>query len=220
MSDPARLATFTRLREQHDARSVHAGQRVDGGVLPMGIGEIDALIGGGLPLGAVTEIVCPAPGCGGELLLLHLLVLARQARRRVALVDGFDDFDPASCPDDLLRHVVWMRCAGVAQAMQAVDIVARDANFGLVVLDLKRAPLRELQRVPGTTWYRLQRALEHSEPVLLVETPRATVPSAQLRLSLPQRFSLTALASERTTLIAQLAPVVERQRMQRAAMAG
>ena len=52
-----------------------------GRVLPTGIAALDAATGG-LPLGAVTEIVCQAPSCGGQLLLGHLLLKAADIARR------------------------------------------------------------------------------------------------------------------------------------------
>ena len=57
-------------------------------------------------------------------------------------------------------------------ALQAADLVARDANLGLVMLDLRRAPDADLRRIPGPQWYRLQRAVEPTDLALVVETPR------------------------------------------------
>lgn len=181
--------------------------------LATGLTALDEPLGGGLPQGAITELICAAPSCGGQLLLAHLLSAARQARQRVALIDACDAFDPTSHEPELYRHLVWVRCAGVPAAMQAVDLVARDANFGLVVLDLKHADARELRRTPATTWYRLQRAVEPAALVLLVITTRPTVPSAQLRLELTQSLTAAAFARERAELTAQLTPVVQRSRL-------
>ena len=61
---------------------------------------------------------------------------------------------------------------------------------GLVLLDLRHAPLRELRRVPSTSWYRLQRAVEPADLALVVATPTACVPSAQLRFELEQAATL------------------------------
>ncbi len=214
MSSADRFATFARLRGELDVRVAHPERAgVERQVLATGLPAFDEAMDGGLPQGAVTELVCAAPSCGGQLLFAHLLAAAREARQRVALIDACDAFDPTSHDPDLYRHLVWVRCADVPAALQATDLVVRDANFGLVVLDLKHADPRELRRTPSTLWYRLQRAVAPSTLVLLVITARPTVPSAHLRLALAQSFTTAAFARERAELVAQLAPVVQRSRM-------
>lgn len=209
-----RQAAFARLREQLDVRVAHPERAgAERQFLATGLATIDEPLGGGLPQGAITELICAAPSCGGQLLFAHLLAAARAARQRVALIDACDAFDPTSHEPDLYRHLVWARCASVPAAMQAADIIARDANFGLVVLDLKCADARELRRTPATAWYRLQRAVEPAALVLLVITTRPTVPSAQLRLELTQSFTVAAFMRERAELAAQLAPAVQRSRL-------
>ena len=186
--------------------------RPTGRVLPTGIPGIDEAAGG-LPLSAITEIVCAAPSCGGHLLLGQLLAATRGTRTRVGLIDSTDSFDPGSFEEDLLAHLVWVRCAGTTSALSATDLLARDANLGLVMLDLRRAPEMDLRRTPATQWYRLQRAVEPTDLALVVETPRACVPSAQLRFQLARAFPADALQHERATLATELAPSLQRQRV-------
>jgi hypothetical protein len=186
--------------------------RTIGRVLPIDIPGIDDATGG-LPLSTITEIVCAAPSCGGHLLLGQLLAATRATRTRVALIDSTDSFDPGSFDDDLLVHLVWVRCSGTAAALHAADLLARDANLGLVVLDLRRAPETELRRTPATQWYRLQRAVEPTDLALVVETPRASVPSAQVRFQLSASHAPDALDRERAHLTAELAPTLQRQRV-------
>jgi hypothetical protein len=193
--------------------------RTPGRVLPTGIPALDNATGG-LPLAAVTEIVCGVPSCGGHLLLEQLLAVTRRARQRVALIDSADSFDPSSCPEDLLAHLIWVRCTSTTIALQAADLLARDANLGLVVLDLKRAPAADLRRIPGPQWYRLQRAVEPTDLAFVVETPRASVPSAQVRFELRASHAFTALERERPSLALELEPAVSRQRLQPAVAAG
>lgn len=201
--------------------------RIAGRVFPTGLPALDEAAGG-LPLGAVTEIVCAAPSCGGQLLLTQLLATTRAARQRVALIDGSDSFDPASHSPDLLAHLVWVRCnpaissaktSATADALQAADLLTRDANFALIVLDLRRATDSELRRTPATQWYRLQRTVEPTDLSLVVITPRATVPSAQLRFMLNASHSAVGLELERPALATALAPVLQRQRLHVAAIA-
>ena len=190
--------------------------RNDTAVLPTGVPAIDAPLGG-LPCGALTEIVCAAPSCGSQLMLGELLRATRHERGRMALIDAHDSFDPHSWPEDWLRHLVWVRCRDTAMALHAADIVARDANFQLVAIDLRRAPAAELRRTPAPFWYRLQRSAEPADLALVVLTPHATVPSARLRLQLDQSHGISALDENRPALARALVPAVQRQRLRASA---
>jgi hypothetical protein len=193
-----------------------AAPRTVGQILRTGLPALDEVVGG-LPQAAVTEIVCATASCGGHLLLAQLLAITRTARQRVALVDANDSFDPDSYPPDLLAHLLWVRCPAVAAALSAADLLTRDANLGLVVLDLRHAGESELRRTPSTFWYRLQRAVESTDLALVIETARPMIPSAQLRLRLATPHSFNAVDRERPALIAELTPAVQRQRLAAAA---
>ena len=211
MSAPEKLAALRRLLAASAAPAPDAGR-----VLPPGLSGIDDATGG-LPLGAVTEIVCAAPSCGGNLLLGRLLAATRARRERIALVDAGDCFDPESFPADLLAHLVWVRCPGpVSRALQAADLLARDANLALAVVDLRLSSTAELRRTPGPQWYRLQRAVEPAELALIIETPFAVVPCARVRLELAVPHDATALDRARPELAASLSPVLQRHRLRAA----
>ncbi len=210
MAAPAQLAALRQLL----AERFPSATRPAGRVLPTGLPAWDEAAGGGLPLGALTEVVCTAPSCGGHLLLGHLLEVTRTRRLRLALVDTTDNFDPPSFPPDHLAHLVWIRGSGdVPAALSATDLLARDANLGLVFLDLRHAPLAALRRTPSTLWYRLQRAVEGTDLALVIQTPRAFVASAQLRFELTQPFAVEVLEQERAELAHKVAPVLARQRL-------
>lgn len=179
--------------------------------LPTGLKTFDDPTGGGLPLAALTELVA-APSCGSQLLLGQLLAATRARRQRAALVDPLDHFDPESHPPTHLEHLVWARGGDVPTALTVTDLLARDANLGLVMLDLRNAALRDLRRVPAPLWYRLQRAVEDTELALLVITPRPLVPSAALRLELTTPHPLAALAQDRPDLLPHLIPHLARHR--------
>lgn len=202
---------FAELRRQLAER--FPAPRAGGRFLRTGLRAIDEATGG-LPIAAVTEMVGAAPSSGGQLLLAQLLDVTRLARQRVALIDSHDSFDPGSFETDRLSHLVWVRCTGTTQALSAADLIARDANFGLVLLDLRRAPEAELRRIPGPQWYRLQRAVEPTDLALVVVTPRASVPSAQVRFTLEMPFHFAALTHERRALGSVLVPALQRQRLQ------
>lgn len=190
--------------------------RISGRVLPTGLHSLDDAAGG-LPLGALTEIVCAAPSCGSCLLLASLLHCTRTARVRLALVDSADSFDPASFPPDLLAHLLWVRGKSATpsstdDALASADLLARDANLGVVVLDLRCEPAASLRRTPSTTWYRLQRAIEPTDLALVVLSPSATVPCAQLRFVLNTSHTSDALELERPSLTNALTPTLQRRR--------
>src|SRR3954464_12085479 len=121
MAAPERLTALRHLL----AERFPTATRPPGRVLRTGLRAVDEATGG-LPLSAVTEIVCAAPSCGGHLLLGQLLALTRTSRTRVALVDGTDSFDPCSFSEDLLAHLLWVRCTKTSEALSAVDLLARD----------------------------------------------------------------------------------------------
>lgn len=182
-------------------------------VLTTGLTALDEVTGG-IPLGAITEVVCAAPSCGGHLLFARLLAVTRAARNRVALIDSSDSFDPTSYPEDALPHLLWVRAHHVEEALQAADLLTRDANLGLVLLDLRSESETALRRIPAAQWYRLQRAVEPSGLALVVETPRPTVASALLRIELNRSHPLSALGVEQRVLSGLLSPAVQRQRIQ------
>jgi hypothetical protein len=140
--------------------------------LPTGVAAIDEAGDGGLPLGGITEVVALAPSTGGQLLIARLLATTRERRMRVALVDALDAFDPQSHEPPLLQHLVWVRCRTLDEAMHATDILVRDANLALVMVDLRGVAGRALRGVPATTWYRLQRALERTDMAMVVFTAK------------------------------------------------
>ena len=207
---PASPEQLAQLRRQL-AERFPTTPRTVGRVRPTGIPAVDQATGG-LPLGAVSEIVCAAPSCGGHLFLAQLLDVTRRASQRVALIDSTDSFDPGSFAADQFAHLLWVRCLNTTIALQAADLLARDANLGLVVLDLRRAPESDLRRIPGPQWYRLQRAVEPTDLALVVETPRASVPSAQVRFTLNTSHDFRTLESERPRLATELAATLQRQR--------
>lgn len=209
MSDStSRLSSLRQLLAERYPQAMRGERRARA----TGVPAIDEAAGG-VPGGAVTEVVCAAPSCGGQLLLGELLRTTRRECGRMALIDAQDSFDPPSWPEDWLRHLVWVRCRDTAMALQVADIVSRDANFQLVALDLRGAPLAELRRTPAPFWYRLQRAVEPTDVALVVFTPRAVVPSAGLRLQLENAHGLGTMETARPELAAALAPVVQRQRL-------
>lgn len=122
-------------------------------------------------------------------MLLHLLEAARRERGFAALVDGANAFDPQTAPPALLEHLLWVRCVSVEQALRAADVLLRDENLGMVLVDLRDCDGWALKRTRSTVWYRLQRLAGRWEGVLAVLTPRPMIPSAQIRVAFAGRLS-------------------------------
>ena len=87
-------------------------------VAPTGIQAVDELLEGGLPLGAITEVV--GPECSGRTsFALSFLARITQAEKVCAWIDVSDTLDPESAAAvgvDLSRFL-WVRC-GVQTASQ------------------------------------------------------------------------------------------------------
>ncbi len=161
--------------------------------LATGLPALDHACGGGLPKSALTELTTPQPS-GGAASLIHLLLAnAQRERSFVALVDGRDSFDPASAGAARLRHLLWVRCTKTMDAVKAADLLLRDGNFPIVVLDLVLNAADELRKIPQTSWYRLQRLVETIPTACLVLTRRSMISSAQLKLVLENRWTLPDL---------------------------
>ncbi|PYX03247.1 MAG: hypothetical protein DMG86_04260 [Acidobacteria bacterium] len=149
-----------------------------------GIHAIDALTGG-LPRGCLTEIF-GAASSGRSSVLLAALAAATQRQEVCALVDVTDAFDPhsAAAARLALDRLLWVRCktslrvralackrkieGPVEQALRVTDLLLQSGGFGLVAIDLSDVPLKMARRIPLTSWFRFQRAVENTPTVLFV----------------------------------------------------
>jgi hypothetical protein len=159
-----------------------APERMVPAALPTGIESIDQGLGGGLPQGAFTELVAPGEGSGSAQFIHSLLRHTASAGRFLTLVDGADSLDIDALEPEALAHLLWVRCRSTAEALQTTDLLLRDRNIALVVLDLKLNPAHELLRIPGTLWYRLSRLMEQHGGTVLVITPQPLVAGAAARI--------------------------------------
>ncbi len=151
---------------------------------------IDSTLGGGLPKGAITEISSPSQSAGSASLITDFVEAAADSGYFIALIDGRDSFDPAPVRRSALRHLLWVRCAEAVEAFKAADLLLRDGNFPVVMLDLVLNTPNEFRRIPSTSWYRLQRLTETSSTAFLVLSRRSLVASAHLKLTLLNNWNL------------------------------
>jgi hypothetical protein len=56
----------------------------------------------------------------------------------------------------------------VEQALRVTDLLLQSGGFGLVAIDLGDVPLKMARRIPLTSWFRFQRAVENTPTVLFV----------------------------------------------------
>ncbi len=176
------------LAEKFPRESLPAGDQ-----LATGLPFFDQALGGGLTKSAITEISPGPERAGSASLIAALLQRAAVERFFLALIDGRDSFDPQSICPVVLRHLLWVRCRRASEAMQAADLLLRDGNFPLVILDLVLNPLAELRKIPSSNWYRLQRLVEPVPTAFLALTPRSMISSAQWKVSLENRWTLPQL---------------------------
>jgi recombination protein RecA len=94
-------------------------------VLPTGIAALDELLVGGLPVGAITEIVGTASS-GRTSMTLAFVASAMRAGQVCAWVDASDAFDPESAAANGidLDRLLWVRCGDVQPGAAAPAVTA------------------------------------------------------------------------------------------------
>jgi hypothetical protein len=172
-----------------------------GGVLPIGQPAFDG-VDGGLRRGAVTELA-GSPGSGGLFIEAMLSTLQRR-QYYAALVDAGSGFDPQGCDPTALRRLLWIMCSDVKQSIRAADLLLRDANLPLVLLDLQLVAPRQLRGIPASTWHRFQRLVEQTSTAFVVLSPRPMVEAAQMRIMINNQWGLDAMRKRRGNLIGQI----------------
>ena len=139
-------------------------------ILPTTIEPLDALLGGGLARGKMTEIA----GRGERYsIVVAALAAATSLGEAAAFIDLGDGFDPqlGEAAGIDLRRMLWVRPATMKQAVMAVEmIVATGIQF--VALDAGLPPLRG-KRAPDAAWVRLARVAESHGCTMLVSAPYA-----------------------------------------------
>jgi hypothetical protein len=144
-----------------------------------GIPEVDRLLDGGLPVGAISEITGPVSS-GRTSLALAFLAGRTQEERVCAWVDAHDAFDSESAAANgvALRQFLWVRCksagptakpwARLDQALHATDLLLQAGGFAAIVLDLGSTAPEHGCRIPLATWFRFRQAADRTRCSLLV----------------------------------------------------
>ncbi len=121
--------------------------------------------------GTINEIVSTDGFQGMTLLISRLLDDERELP--IALVDGQDSFDPESYGNERCGNLLWIRCTETTQLISVTDLLLKDGNLPLVLLDLHLLPQREFSRIPGILWQRFRITARESGSSLVVRVTQA-----------------------------------------------
>ena len=75
------------------------------------------------------------------------------------------------------------------QVLKSTDLILQSGGFGLVALDLAGIPEKFVRRIPLASWFRFQRAVEHTKTALLVVSE---IPCAQICAALVMQLSVAS----------------------------
>ncbi len=139
-------------------------------ILPTTIEPLDALLGGGLARGKMTEIA----GRGTRFsIVIATLAASTSIGETAALIDAGDSFDPqlAEAAGVDLQRLLWVRPHTMKETVTAAEMIGA-TGFQLVIIDIgsRRPPGR---RVPDAAWVRLARVAESHGATILVSAPYA-----------------------------------------------
>jgi recombination protein RecA len=160
-------------------------------VASTGVEAADRILEGGLPVGAISEIVGPASS-GRTSLALSFLAQRTAEGRVCAWVDVEDALDPESAAANgiNLKQLLWVRCrpegpersaprfrrdakAGpvwtrLDQALRATDLLLQAGGFAAIVLDLADTAPEHGCRIPLATWFRFRQAADRTRCSLVL----------------------------------------------------
>lgn len=145
-----------------------------------GVEEVDRLLDGGLPVGAISELT--GPECSGRTSLAMAFLAGRTQEGRVcAWIDADDAFDaPSAAASGInLRQLLWVRCQKTVrrkgqiwtrldQALQATDLLLQAGGFAAIVLDLGSTSAMDGCKIPLATWFRFRQAADRARCSLVV----------------------------------------------------
>jgi hypothetical protein len=138
-----------------------------------GVHEIDALLHGGFPRAALSEIAGPA-STNRTALMVSILARAFDTGECCAWIDGGGTFDPESAVEAglQLNRLLWVNCKGNSEhALKATDLLLHGGGFGLMVFDVGDTSDSLLRRMPMASWYRLRLGAEKTGTALIALTP-------------------------------------------------
>jgi hypothetical protein len=161
-------------------------------------GPHDNAAAGGLPRGQVSEVVGPASSGRTSVAWAALAAATRRGESVALIdtFDRFDPPTAHACGVELSR-LLWVRGQAVSKtsgaidpawlpgvravtgpgtfvervidrAIKALNLVLQSGVCTLVVIDLIDVPPTALRRLPASTWFRVERAIEGSDTAVLI----------------------------------------------------
>ena len=177
-------------------------------VAPLDIDALDSGLAGGLPRGQVSEVVGPASSGRTSVAWAALAAATRRGESVALIdtFDRFDPPTAHACGIDLSR-LLWVRGQAVSKTSGAIDpawlpgvravngpgtfvervidralkslnLVVQSGVSTLVVIDLIDVPANALRRLPASTWFRIERAIEGSDTAVLIVAAQPVARSA------------------------------------------
>jgi hypothetical protein len=131
---------------------------------------LEGLFQDGLGRGTIAEISGPRSS-GKTSVCLNILAQATRNGEVCAVVDTYGSFHPHSAVEAgvELSRLVWIRCNGNSgHALKTTDLLLHAGGFSVVCLDLCEVPVRILNQIPLSYWYRFGRAIENTPTTVLV----------------------------------------------------
>jgi hypothetical protein len=154
-----------------------------------GIGDVDAMLGGGIPRGSISE-VAGAASTGKTSFALSTIAAITRSGAACAWVDVSDALSPesAAAANIVLKRLLWLRMSAerrqrvtdkpwsrLEQALKATDLLLQAGGFAAIVLDMSDVLPQHATRIPLSTWYRYRLSAEQARTavLLLTQTPCA-----------------------------------------------
>lgn len=189
-------------------------------VAPLNAEGLDRGLAGGLPRGQISEVVGHASSGRTSVAWAALAAASRRGESIALIdtCDRFDPPTAQACGIDLSR-VLWIRGQAVSKtsgaidptwlpgvravngpgtfvervvdrAIKALNLVVSSGVCTVVVIDLIDVPTTALRRLPASTWFRIERAIEGSDTAVLILAAQPIARSAggrSITLGLPTR---------------------------------
>lgn len=146
--------------------------------------EVDAMIGGGIPRGSITEI-SGAASTGKTSFGLSVLAAVTHLGNACAWVDVSDALSPesAAAAGVELKRLLWLRTSAVRrqkltdrpwsrleQALKATDLLLQAGGFAAIVLDMSDVLPQHTMKIQLSMWYRFRLAAEQARTALILLT--------------------------------------------------
>jgi len=170
----------------------------DEAVAPVGTDALDHALSGGVPRGHVSEVVGPSSSGRTSVAwaALAAATLRGESVALIDTFDRFDPPTAHAC-GMVLSKLLWVRGQAISKttgaidpawlpgvravngpgtfmervidrAIKALNLVVQSGVCTMVVIDLIDVPANALRRLPASTWFRIERAIEGSDTAVLI----------------------------------------------------